>query len=84
MFNDGLNHSDFRKLTANDKIRILRLYIEVMQEKVAEARKQRDLALSRLKDQGGKLPWDPQAQEEEDWIYLGEKILADQSQKGVQ
>ena len=55
-----------------------------MQEKVAEARKQRDLALSRLKDQGEKLPWDPQAQEEEDWIYLGEKILADQSQKGVQ
>ena len=35
MFNDGLNHPHFRKLTSAEKIQILRLYIEVMQEKVA-------------------------------------------------
>jgi hypothetical protein len=83
MFNDGLNHPHFRKLTSAEKIQILRLYIEVMQEKVAEARKERDIAVNRLRAKEGQPPLDPTSLREEDWIYLGQKVLTETTQKGT-
>ena len=83
MFNDGLNHPHFRKLTSAEKIQILRLYIEVMQEKVAEARKERDIAVNRLRAKEGQPPLDPTSLREEDWIYLGQKFLTKVVQKGA-
>ena len=83
MFNDGLNHPHFRKLTSAEKIQILRLYIEVMQEKVAEARKERDIAVNRLRAKEGQPPLDPTSLREEDWIYLGQKFLTKVTQKGA-
>lgn len=84
MFNDGLNHPHFRKLTSAEKIQILRLYIEVLQEKVAEARNERDIALNQLRVKEGLPPLDPMVQREEDWIYLGQKLLQKNAPKGVQ
>jgi hypothetical protein len=84
MFNDGLNHSQFRTLSSAEKIQILRLYIEVMQEKVAEARNERDIALNQLRVKEGLPPLDPQVQREEDWIYLGQKLLQKNAPKGAQ
>jgi hypothetical protein len=84
MFNDGLNHPHFRKLTSAEKIQILRLYIEVMQEKVAEARKERDIAVNRLRAKEGQPPLDPTSLREEDWIYLGQKLLQKNAPKGAQ
>ena len=75
MFNDGINQHDFLNLTYAEKIQILRLYIEVMQEKVVEARKERDIAINELRKFQGKPPLDPKIQNEEDWIYLGQKVL---------
>jgi len=83
MFNDGLNHPHFRKLTSAEKIQILRLYIEVMQEKVAEARKERDIAVNRLRAKEGQPPLDPTSLREEEWIYLGQKFLTKVAQKGA-
>ena len=83
MFNDGLNHPHFRKLTSAEKIQILRLYIEVMQEKVVEARKERDIAVNRLRAKEGQPPLDPTSLREEDWIYLGQKLLTKVTQKGA-
>ena len=83
MFNDGLNHPHFRKLTSAEKIQILRLYVEVMQEKVAEARKERDIAVNRLRAKEGQPPLDPTSLREEDWIYLGQKLLTKVTQKGA-
>lgn len=84
MFNDGLNHPHFRKLTSAEKIQILRLYIEVLQEKVAEARNERDIALNQLRVKEGLPPLDPMVLREEDWIYLGQKLLQKNAPKGVQ
>lgn len=84
MFNDGLNHPQFRTLSSAEKIQILRLYIEVMQEKVAEARNERDIALNQLRIKEGLPPLDPQMQREEDWIYLGHKFLQTNASKGAQ
>lgn len=84
MFNDGLNHPHFRKLISAEKIQILRLYIEVLQEKVAEARNERDIALNQLRVKEGLPPLDPKVQREEDWIYLGQKLLQKNAPKGVQ
>ena len=84
MFNDGLNHSQFRTLSSAEKIQILRLYIEVMQEKVAEARNERDIALNQLRVKEGLPPLDPLLQREEDWIYLGQKLLQKNAPKGAQ
>jgi len=83
MFNDGLNHPHFRKLTSAEKIQILRLYIEVMQEKVAEARKERDIAVNRLRAKEGQPPLNPTSLREEDWIYLGQKLLTKVTQIGT-
>ena len=84
MFNDGLNHPHFRKLSSAEKIQILRLYIEVLQEKVAEARNERDIALNQLRVKEGLPPLDPMVLREEDWIYLGQKLLQKNAPKGVQ